>query len=46
MESINIVTYQSVARQQRGKHLPLVLHDDNEESIVVANVTVRCWAIA
>jgi hypothetical protein len=41
-----IVTYQSIARQQLGKHLPLVLHDDSGESIVVANVTVRWWAIA
>jgi hypothetical protein len=31
-----------IARQQLGKHLPLVLHDKNGESIVVANVTVRC----
>jgi hypothetical protein len=31
-----------IARQQLGKHLPLVLYDNNGESIVVANVTVRC----
>jgi hypothetical protein len=41
-----VVTYQSIARQQLSKHLPLVLHDDNCESIVIANVTVRYWAIA
>jgi hypothetical protein len=33
---------QPIARQQIGKHLPLVLHDNNGESIVVANVTARC----
>jgi hypothetical protein len=40
------MTYQSIARQQLGKHLLLVLHDDIRESIVIVNVTVRCWAIA
>jgi hypothetical protein len=33
---------QCVTRQQLGKHLPLVLHDNSGESIVVTNVTVRC----
>jgi hypothetical protein len=33
---VNIVTYGSIARQQLGKNLPLVLHDDNEESSVIA----------
>jgi hypothetical protein len=31
-----------IARQQLGKHLPLVLYDNNGESNFVANVTVRC----
>jgi hypothetical protein len=35
-----------IARQQLGKQLSLVLHDKNGESIVVANVTVRCQATA
>jgi hypothetical protein len=39
--TLHNVTYQSIARQQLGKHLPLVLHDDNAESIVIANVTFR-----
>jgi hypothetical protein len=42
----NIVTYQSIARQQLGTHFPPVSHDDNGEYIVIANVTVRFWAIA
>jgi hypothetical protein len=33
---------QRIARQQLGKHFPLVLHGNNGESIVVANVTARC----
>jgi hypothetical protein len=34
--------HQRIARQQLGKHLPLVLHDNHGEPIVVANVTARC----
>jgi hypothetical protein len=33
---------QRIARQQLGKRLPLVLHDNNGDSIVAANVTARC----
>jgi hypothetical protein len=33
---------QRIARQQLGKHLPLVLYDNNGESNFVAIVTVRC----
>jgi hypothetical protein len=33
---------QRIARQQLGKHLPLVLHDNNGEYTVVANVTAHC----
>jgi hypothetical protein len=32
----------SIARQQLGKHLLLILPVNNGESIVVANVTARC----
>jgi hypothetical protein len=34
LEAYN-VTYQSIARQQLGKHLPLVLHGDNGDSIII-----------
>jgi hypothetical protein len=44
--NVHGVRYQSIARKQLGKHLHLVLHDDNWESIVIANVTIRYWAIA
>jgi hypothetical protein len=36
---MHIVTFQSIARQQLSKHLPLVL-DDIGQSISIANVTV------
>jgi hypothetical protein len=36
----------NIARQQLGKHHPLALHDDNGESIVIANVAVRSLTIA
>jgi hypothetical protein len=38
----DIVTYQSIARQQLGKHLPLVLYGNNVESTVVGKVLVLC----